>query len=205
MDQGYVIEREPHLTKFDPRHDFWKHSKIPLKYFEDTSSLPDDKLFKYKIMLLIMRRHVPYSKQFVEFDYLTYKDPVRFSRDNFATMLQGFTFERNDIFFGTFRDELQRLFEGGFIKRVNFFDAYYEEVGKSSETKFLKEHERKHTEVVLSWNHLYPGFYLWLGACFVSTLVFLVEKLAFYMIEKMEKMKEKSYEILNFLNNNSQN
>lgn len=139
-----------------------------------------------------MRNQIPRSKQLAEFDYAAFKDPVKFSKNNIFTPLHGIGFYRNDIFYGTFRDELRRLFEGGFLEH-NFYKN--NKVWTSdpddlkSGNKLFKEHIRKQSEVVLSWNYLHPGFYLWFGACIISTLVFIGEIVAHSYTRFVEKMR----------------
>lgn len=102
---------------------------------------------------------------------------MKFSKDNMLTVLLGFGLVRNDIFYGTFRDEFQRLFESGIIQKCQ---ANIDEVnGMSEDGENIRLYEKKKKDEVLSWKHLYAGFYLWLGACCLSFLAFISEHVAF--------------------------
>lgn len=141
---------------------------IPVKYI-DQSEYDKTDLFSTNAMIFQLRDIVPPTKQTREFIMEEYKDPVKLSADNVAYSLRGFAFFKNEILYGTFRDELQKLFECGIIDEI--------EKLTSTARDNLVEYERMKRKIILTWKHLYAGFYIWFGACVVSALAFVVEVL----------------------------
>lgn len=183
--QGYVLKDRIELKNVSKIQNILKSRKIPLKIVNN-SELGDnynENLFSSKTMFIFPRDMVPEQKRHKAFKMYRFKDPLKFSRDTLDTLLLGFAFHKNNIFFGTFRNELQRLHEFGIIDKFKVNIAEMAKKARVDDEKII-EYDSKRTEV-LTWNHLYAGFYLWFGACVVSTLVFIGEKMC-YIIYRLK-------------------
>jgi hypothetical protein len=172
VDQGYYLTEVIFEKVFKKMLD---EHKIPFRYMHLSDYDDPNFLSSRKVMFLMSRDYFPPTKQLLEFKYLKFEDPVKMSRNNlFDSSLSGFKFEKNFIFYGTFRDELQKLFEFGIIDELK--GNFAEKIKKlSSSEQSIDVYESKKSEVVLSWDNLYAGFYLWIGACVISTIVFVGE------------------------------
>lgn len=156
-----------------------------LDFFEFCSNASNDnddfqnvygrKYFKnsYKMSLVAVR---PFreNRKYVEYTVNYYEDPFKFATDNLFTMQHGFKVNRNVYFYGAIRATLQKLFESGVLKP--FLTEYIKEY---SSLLNLTIHKKQEEYNVLTWNQLYPGFYLWLAACAVCFIVFIGEILVF--------------------------
>lgn len=124
-----------------------------------------------KNVLLIMRLPET-NRKYVEYKMKELDDPFKFATDNLFTMLHGFRFNKHIFFYGAIRETLQRLFESGILKCSSFL-------------KFMRNkdsivvHEKQTKYSTLTWDQLYPGFYIWLGASVLCVIVFIVEILVF--------------------------
>lgn len=105
-----------------------------------------------------------------EYYFKTYENPVKFTKNNYFTTRSVFAMDKNSIFFVQFRSILLRLFETGLIDQFSYSLDYYFKIN-------FKEYERKKDEIILSWNYLYAGFYVWFGALLISFVVFVCELL----------------------------
>lgn len=176
IDEKYFI-----VDDESPLRDFYDIRNIPSKRLNDSEFI-NPSLFGLKVMCLMSRNNIEQRKIKRELIFEKYRDPIKFSKDNVVSSLEGFAFNKNNIFYATFRVALQRLFEFGIIDM-------YENTRRRKDHDFSSEfveYERKKTEV-LSWNHLYAGFYLWIGACFISTIAFIGEMLTHFLRRSCEK------------------
>lgn len=111
-----------------------------------------------------------------EFLFENAKYPVKFTKNNLYSTRHVFGMDKNSIFFIQFRKILRRLFESGMIDQ------------NSSKLKEHKKvyipYERKKEEIILSWNYLYAGFYVWLGALLISSIVFVFELMYYAQLKK---------------------
>lgn len=106
-----------------------------------------------------------------------YKDPVKFTSDNFDFFSLAFAMKKNSIFFKNFRDCIQRLFESGIFQMIPGLSDYTRHFKDDWFQITYKPYERKGVNVVLSWNYLYAGFVVWAVVVAVSVLVFVGELL----------------------------
>lgn len=121
-------------------------------------------------MIHMVKSELEPHKWSQEFTFWNFTDPVKFSKNNIHTSLHGIGFLKNNFFYGTIADELWKLHECGIIGKIMQNDL---DKRRRKEVK-AQIYGRKKTEV-LSWDHLYAGFYLWIGACVISALVFFGE------------------------------
>lgn len=124
-------------------------------------------------MIVSSRSLLPESMQSREFIYGYHKEPVKYSKNNVVTGMTGFAFRKYDIFYDTFRMQLQRLFEAGIISNL------YKRVFSLSGSRDVVLYEPKKKKEILSLKHLYPGFYIWIGSILVSCLAFVGEIITF--------------------------
>lgn len=190
--KGYVFAELAGYGNSENMRFILENQEIPCKVM-NSSDYFDENMFKNKIMKVISREHITGKSIFKEYFYSYYKDPVKLSRDNLMTMITGIAFNRNYIFYETFREKMQYLFESGIIGHLRLNVAKQIKESKERET-YLKEYEEKQKEVVLTWSHLYPGFYLWMCACIISSLAFLIELITY-------KVKNLKHHHCNLCNN----
>lgn len=151
-------------------------NSVPFRLIDESKYIADD-LFCTKAMMAVPREVFGPEKQDLEFLLGNYTDPIKFSRDNFITTLKGIVFEHNNVFYGTFHKELQKLHEFGIIN--NMKGSWAKE---NEKLQVLRRYESKKQEV-LSLKHLQAGLYLWIGACVISILAFIGEKFYYYANE----------------------
>lgn len=127
-----------------------------------------------KIAVPLARTSDTYRKQ-IEYTSKDFNDPFKFAADNLFTTQLGFKVSRNVFFYGTVRKTFQRLFEAGLLK--DFQPALI----KMTMTNMseLEIHEKQQEYSTLTWNQLYPGFYMWLVALIICVVVFFGEILVF--------------------------
>lgn len=197
VDQGYLLAIEPSSQHYLENHSILKQMNIRQKYYEsDDEFYADTKAYSSKIMHLMPRAVCSFNKQYnSEFLYLKFEDPVKFSKNNLLTSLNGIVYAGNDVFFGTFRDELKRLFESGIFQKLHRDSLPgLHSNNKHNKINAMRDYDRKSTQV-LSWNHLYAGFYLWIGACLISALAFIGEVITNYLRNLFENyLKEIFFE-----------
>lgn len=145
----------------------------------------DKDLMSSRVMIQLSRDLVPEQKKHREFLLFGYKNPVKFSKDNLCSSLRGLSFAKNYIFYGTFRDELQKFREFGIIEkfifnRISKLNMYKDP--NDEEPPLMVEYERRKLEK-LTWSHLYAGFYLWIAACAISTIVFICEVISHFFLK----------------------
>lgn len=134
-----------------------------------------------KVAQVFQRNLLPFQKQLVQLKIQFFENPVRMTKDDVFSILIGFAFKRNHILYETFRDVFQAFFEGGIISKL------YNDLTSSllnAADKIISEYEEKATETVLTWDHLYAGFYVWIGACVLSTFAFVAELTTHYLQRK---------------------
>lgn len=113
-----------------------------------------------------------------------YNDPIKHARDSLLSTTMGFAVTKDAFMFKTFRDYIQRMFECGLLLKsdgVNWYNRMYERIYHESKEMVLFEKGSQH--VVLGWNHLYAGFYVWLFAVVICTLVFLAEVVTYELMD----------------------
>lgn len=110
------------------------------------------------------------ESQYLEYMMEGHDHPLKFATDNLASFPLAIRVTRNLFFYKAIRDNLQRLFEAGFMS--HHFSFLTEE---DNPLELLKLHEKQKTYSTLVWDQLYPGFYLWLGALIACVVVFILE------------------------------
>lgn len=106
-----------------------------------------------------------------------FEDPVKFARDNLISTTMGFTMTRNAFMFEVFRDTMQKLFESGILLKSNgesWYEKIYDHVYKN-DIVYVKEGKL----VVLAWEHLHAGFYIWAAAVGICMMIFIAEIIVF--------------------------
>lgn len=110
--------------------------------------------------------HILKTKKFI---FRNYKDPVKFINEAMPTGLSGITMPRNDFYAKPFLDVLQRLNEAGLLLKHKGRKMF------SFESLFDFNFQNQDDPQVLTWNHLYAGFYVWIAAVVISIIVFICE------------------------------
>lgn len=117
-------------------------------------------------------------RKYIEYTKEGFADPFKFATDNLLTFQKGFRVTRNIFFYEKLRDTLRRLFESGILQRfhapaIDLFD----------DISNLEVHEKQSQYSTLTWEQLYPGFYIWLAALLVSFVVFISEIIVFRVLK----------------------
>lgn len=115
------------------------------------------------------------KKRKLEYKFKGYDDPVKFIDDSVLTTLYGIAMQKNALVFNQFRDVLQRLFEAGLTQKYPGMTLFVSDDILDD----FSVHERSESQVVLTWNHLYAGFYVWLGAVVISIIAFIGEHIVY--------------------------
>lgn len=126
-----------------------------------------------KLTMMFLRPAETRRKQ-IEYTMDEFDDPFKFATDNIFTMQTGFRVTRNLHFYEAIRDTFRKLFESGLIQF--HLTKFTDEINKK---KSLKTHQKQEQYSTLTWDQLYPGFYIWLGALAVCFIVFVGEIIVF--------------------------
>lgn len=153
------------------------HSNLKKKYTNDMnlSETANKKLYEcsHKFTKLLIRPPET-GRKYIEYTSELFEDPFKFATDNLFSLQEGFKISRNLYFYGAIRDVLQRLFESGIMQ--HFSSALSSEQLQSEKLQIHRKQEQYST---LTWNQLYPGFYIWLLALLICSIVFIGEILSF--------------------------
>lgn len=132
------------------------------------------------------------KRQKLEYIIKEIKDPVKFTSNNIYTCTVALSMLKNAIFFKNFRYVTQRLFEAGIIQRIPG-KSDYSLSGKANEQSEIAEefqiYNRKRVNVVLNWNDLSAGFYVWIGTVVLSIVVFVGENVKFRLAKLRNKLE----------------
>lgn len=131
-------------------------------------SLTKDFFFIHKKNALLVMRPEFKKTRTEEYLFGNFTDPVKYTNDNYFTSRVAFGMIKNSVLFVNVRNILERLLEAGLVKRESGFIL-------KEYTNLYKIYERKKTQIILSWNYLYAGFYVWFGAVLISSLAFVCE------------------------------
>lgn len=123
------------------------------------------------------------NRENLEYAFGNHGDPFKFATDNLLTFQMGFRVTRNIFFYEKMRETFQRLFECGLLLNFSPSLLYTSFSGK------FKPHEKQAEYSTLTWDQLYPGFFIWLGASIACIIVFLGEIVVFNVQKLMNKTK----------------
>lgn len=113
-------------------------------------------------------------------------DPFKFATDNLFTIQRGFYMMQNAFFYGAIRTTLQRLFESGIFQMIQ----------KTCDDEFsdlpgIKGHQKQTEYSTLTWDQLYPGFYVWVAALVACIVAFMGEIIVFKVKNKNIPLRHK--------------
>lgn len=134
--------------------------------------------------LCILPRPPETHTKYLEYMMEGHDHPLKFATDNLVSLPLAIRVTRNLYFYKAIRDNLQRLFEAGFIS--HHFSSITNDESPLISLK-LRIHERQQSYSTLIWDQLYPGFYLWLGALIVCVVVFIGELIVHLLVGSKKK------------------
>lgn len=160
---------------FNDFNDFTRNITINDTFNYLATDGSDRSLFKnsHKLSFLFERPRVN-DKKHVEYTFDIADDPFKFATDNIYTNQRGLMMMRNVFFNGAIRNNLQRLFESGILQMM-----YMECVDELANKLRIKGHQKQAEYSTLTWDQLYPGFYVWLAASIACIFVFMGEIIVF--------------------------
>lgn len=120
----------------------------------------------------------------MEFYIKNYEDPFKYAKNSLFHSNIWLLMNKNSKLFMQFRSIITRLFEAGLVIRdelnVSVLDGSRKKGGYE-----LSIYTRKKDQVILTWNYLYAGFYVWMGAVLISCFVFISELLYSHLKKKI--------------------
>lgn len=125
-------------------------------------------------MSMLCARPPDANRKKIEYRMNNTEDPFKFATDNLFTEQEGFGVGIDIFFCEKIIRVLKKLFEAGIIQ-LNLED-YMTEMYRE---KISGIHVKQEEYSTLTWDQLYPGFYIWLVALFVCIIVFLGELIVF--------------------------
>jgi hypothetical protein len=110
----------------------------------------------------------------------------KYTKDNLVVYQMGIAFTREFIHFELFRDEFQKLFESGIVKKfgLNIYDNM-NSAAKLSIMLLNKEEDPK----VFSLEDLKSGFVIWLVTVLIAMVVFICEKIHYQVSNKTKEKR----------------
>lgn len=156
---------------------FYRELEDSIRFNYSTHQFPSfkkvvDNNIKHNLAMISMR---PYetNRKYIEYTKPGLDDPFKFATDNLFAFQYVVAVSRYIFFYEAIQTTLKRLFESGIIQLM-----MKEEVQEVFEN--LTIHQKQEPYSTLTWNHLYPGFYLWFAAVIVCILVFFGEFVLFF-------------------------
>lgn len=134
-----------------------------------------------KVAVLEERPSDP-KRQKMEYIINDLEGPVKFTSNNIQTCNLALSTLKQTIFYKNLRDATQRLFEAGIIQRIPGKSIYTLKDDAQEKNRIAEQfqiYNRKRVNVVLNWKDLCAGFYVWIGAAFLSIVVFIGENVKF--------------------------
>lgn len=97
-------------------------------------------------------------------------DPFKVTIDNVITLSMSIRVSRNLFFYKSIQDIMRKLFEAGLMN-----SAFSSTTQFSDLLKKITVYEKQQEYSTLTWDQLYPGFYIWIVAVFMCLIVFIGE------------------------------
>lgn len=123
------------------------------------------------------------------YKHANYSEPVKFAKGYVARGITGIFGHKEDLFFVTFKNEFQKLFEAGItnVVKLNSSKSFDEKVMNSKLHKDFTVYDEKKELVPMSMSQLSAGFIIWFSAILIVILVFFLEILYYKLSQVWEQ------------------